>query len=132
VRCSRAVSAEAVGPVSGGAGLLLVRPAAVRVCEPGSASCHVAGSVTDVAFRGRGYELAVELQGGGRVTNVVTSERMARGETVGLQFGPGGCVVFADNDVAPSPQGVHDEPAEIPSTAVLPARSLRATFARRS
>ena len=50
--------------------------------------------VADVAFRGRGYEHAVDLPGSGGLTGVFAETRAARGESVGLRLEPGGCHVF--------------------------------------
>jgi iron(III) transport system ATP-binding protein len=88
------VVAEAIEDIPAGKALLFVRPAAASLCPPGATECHVFGKVADVAFRGRGYELAVDLDGGEQVGNVVASRRVERGETVGLRFGPGGCLLF--------------------------------------
>jgi iron(III) transport system ATP-binding protein len=90
------VSACAIEALSQGEALLLVRPASVRICGPTQDIRHVVGCVSDVAFRGRGYELAVDLSTGHRVSNVVSSQRVARGEVVGLHFEANGCVVFPD------------------------------------
>ncbi|MGD0984334.1 MAG: ABC transporter ATP-binding protein [Acidimicrobiales bacterium] len=93
---SRPIPARAIQPLPVGDALLLVRPAAVSLCPVSGDGCHAVGSVRDVAFRGRGYELAVDLNGGGRVSNVASNVRFTRGETVGLRFDKAGCVVFAD------------------------------------
>jgi iron(III) transport system ATP-binding protein len=55
----------------------------------------VAGIVADVAFRGRGYEHAIDIAGQGRLTGVFAPIRAERGETVGLRLDPAGCHVFA-------------------------------------
>ena len=78
--------------------LLLIRPSAVRLCEARGDGCHAVGTVADVAFRGRGYELAIDLLGGGRITNVTASGRVQRGKVVGLRFEETGCVVFGEAD----------------------------------
>jgi iron(III) transport system ATP-binding protein len=75
--------------------LLMIRPTAVRMCANGSAEPQLSGRVTDVAFRGRGYEHAIDLAGGTRLTGVFADVRAARGETVGLRMDPAGCHVFA-------------------------------------
>jgi iron(III) transport system ATP-binding protein len=96
VEHARPVAARAIENVAAGQALMLVRPAAVRVCGVTSSECHAVGRVSDVAFRGRGYELAVDLRGGDRVSNVAASARATRGDTIGLQFEEAGCVLFAD------------------------------------
>ncbi len=82
---------------TGGAGsepTLVIRPTAVRLCAPGSDRCHFNASVADVAFRGRHYELAVDVDGGGRLTGVQSERRVGRGTAVGLELDPSGCMVF--------------------------------------
>jgi len=74
--------------------VLTVRPAAVRLCAPDSDERHLRGTVTDVAFRDRGYEHAVDLPGLARITGVYAQRRTARGENVGLCLDPEGCLVF--------------------------------------
>ena len=93
---AREVVAEAVGPVPAGRGRLIIRPSAVSLCEATGEDRHVVGTVADVAFRGRGYELAVDLIGGGRVSGVFSSERVARGGNVGLRLAEEGCLVYAE------------------------------------
>jgi iron(III) transport system ATP-binding protein len=75
--------------------LLMIRPTAVRMCANGSAEHYLSGRVTDVAFRGRGYEHAIDVADGTRLTGVFADVRTARGETVGLRMDPAGCHVFA-------------------------------------
>jgi iron(III) transport system ATP-binding protein len=75
--------------------LLMIRPTAVRMCADGSATHHLSGRVTDVAFRGRGYEHAIDIADGTRLTGVFDDVRAARGATVGLRMDPAGCHVFA-------------------------------------
>jgi iron(III) transport system ATP-binding protein len=48
-----------------------------------------------VAFRGRGYEHAIDIPGHGRLTGVFAATRAERGETVGLRLEPAGCHVFS-------------------------------------
>ncbi len=55
---------------------------------------HLSGTVADVAFRGRGYEHAIDAFGHGRLTGIFAPVRAERGETVGLQLDPAGCHVF--------------------------------------
>ncbi len=81
-------------PLPAGSGLLLVRPTGVRLSAPHRGEHHLAGTVADVAFRGRGYEFAVDVPGHGRLTGVFARHRAARGETVGLRLDPEGCHFF--------------------------------------
>ncbi|HUY22055.1 MAG TPA: ABC transporter ATP-binding protein [Acidimicrobiales bacterium] len=91
---SRPLLARVSDALRGDEASLLIRPAAVRLCEARGQGCHAVGTVADVAFRGRGYELAIDLHGGGRMGNVSALGRVARGEVVGLRFDEVGCVAF--------------------------------------
>ncbi len=73
---------------------LMIRPTSVRLCPQDDDECHLAGSVADVAFRGRGYEHAVELDGGTRLTGIFHGRRFARGERVGVAIDHAGCIAF--------------------------------------
>ena len=83
-------------------GSLAIRPTAVRLCDPERGSAHLVGHVADTAFRGRHYELAVDLPAGHRVSGVVSERRVPRGTTVGLQLEPAGCFLFGASDDSPS------------------------------
>jgi iron(III) transport system ATP-binding protein len=61
--------------------------------------------VADVAFRGRGYEHAIDIAGHGRLTNVFADARARRGETVGLRLDAAGCHLFPAR-----PTGAEDAP----------------------
>jgi iron(III) transport system ATP-binding protein len=71
----------------------MIRPTGVELCADGSDGHHLSGRVTDVAFRGRGYEHAVDVDGSTRLTGVARA-RVTRGETVGLRLNPADCHVF--------------------------------------
>ena len=58
----------------------MIRPTGVRMCANGADERHLTGRVTDVAFRGRGYEYAIDLPGLGRLTGVFARHRAGRGE----------------------------------------------------
>ena len=47
-----------------------------------------------MAFRGRGYEYAIDLPGLGRLTGVFARHRAERGDSVGLRLDPEGCHLF--------------------------------------
>jgi iron(III) transport system ATP-binding protein len=47
-----------------------------------------------VAFRGRGYEHAIDLPGLGRLTGVFARHRAERGDSVGMRLDPDGCHLF--------------------------------------
>ena len=110
----RPIAAEAITTLSPGPVVLLVRPAAVRCCEAGGDTADLVGVVADVAYRGRGYELAVDVPGG-RVSGVPSAKRAERGEAIGLRLGPGGCLTFANTKGAaaePPPPPFDDRRAE--------------------
>lgn len=77
-------------------------PTGVRLCGPHEDDHHLAGTVADVAFRGRGYEHAIDIDGHGRVTGVFAPMRAERGEAVGLRLDPFGCHVFASAEASPN------------------------------
>lgn len=76
------------------AGVLLIRPTAVSLAAPDGEGHHLVGTVSDVAFRGRGYEHAVELHDGIRFSGIFAEHRVGRGENVGLRLDTDGCLVF--------------------------------------
>jgi iron(III) transport system ATP-binding protein len=91
-------------PLANGSALLMIRPTGVHLCASHTGEHHLAGIVADVAFRGRGYEHAVDIPGHGRLTGVFSDARTARGQAVGLRLDPGGCHLFAARaDPAPAP-----------------------------
>lgn len=75
-------------------GLLTIRPTAIAICRHDADEHHLVGTVADVAFRDRGYEHAIDIPGYPRLTGVLASGRVDRGDTVGLNFHPEGCMVF--------------------------------------
>jgi iron(III) transport system ATP-binding protein len=81
-------------PLTGTAALVMIRPTGVRLTSNGSDERHLSGRVTDVAFRGRGYEHAIDVNGATRLTGVFADVRAARGEMVGLRMDPAGCHLF--------------------------------------
>jgi hypothetical protein len=80
--------------IAGEMALAMIRPTGVKLCRDGSDDYHLSGRVTDVAFRGRGYEHAIDLDGSTRLTGVFADVRAARGETVRLRLDPAGCHLF--------------------------------------
>jgi iron(III) transport system ATP-binding protein len=82
-----------------------VRPTGVRICPADDAGHHLTGTVADVAFRGRGYDHAIDVPGQGRLTGVFSPARGGRGERVGLRFDPDGCHVFAPPEPGPADPG---------------------------
>jgi iron(III) transport system ATP-binding protein len=86
------------GLKTGDDALLAIRPTGVVLLHPGVADSdapHLTGTVADVAFRGRGYEYAIDLPGLGRLTGVFARHRADRGDSVGLRLDPEGCHLFA-------------------------------------
>jgi hypothetical protein len=79
---------------------VLIRPTGVHLCAPGESGHHLTGRVTDVAFRGRGYEHAIEiaghpqLNGHTQLTGILADIRVPRGETVTLRLDPAACHAF--------------------------------------
>jgi iron(III) transport system ATP-binding protein len=81
-------------PLTGPTALVMIRPTGVRLTSNGSGDPHLSGRVTDVAFCGRGYEHAIDINGTTRLTGVFADARTARGELVGLRMDPAGCHLF--------------------------------------
>ena len=81
--------------------LLAIRPTGVFLAHTEADERHLTGRVADVAFRGRGYEYAIDLPGLGRLTGVFARQRAGRGDEVGLRLDPEGCHLFPA-DVAPA------------------------------
>jgi iron(III) transport system ATP-binding protein len=92
----RPLRARAAGRnIADGDAMLFIRPTGVQLVGAHNGDHHLAGTVADVAFRGRGYEHAIDIAGHGRLTGVFAPVRAERGETVGLRLDPAGCHVFA-------------------------------------
>ena len=85
-----------------GHGSLAIRPTAVRLCDPEGGSANLVGHVADTAFRGRHYELVVDLPAGHRISGVVSERRVPRGTVVGLQLESAGCLLFGASGDSPS------------------------------
>ena len=99
-------------PIGEAAALLMIRPTGVQLCASHTDEHHVTGTVADVAFRGRGYEHAIDIPGHGRLTSVFSNTRADRGELVGLRLDPRGCHLFSAGAQAPaSPPSASLEPA---------------------
>jgi iron(III) transport system ATP-binding protein len=102
---------SAAGLQPGDDALLAIRPTGVSLLGSAAETPHLAGRVADVAFRGRGYEYAIDLAGLGRLTGVFARHRADRGDSVGLRLDPDGCHLFpaaaarqaADGTGAPAP-----------------------------
>lgn len=73
---------------------VLIRPTGVHLCAMGEDGHHLTGRVTDVAFRGRGYEHAIDINGHTQLTGVLSNTRVPRGEQVSLRLDPTACHAF--------------------------------------
>jgi ABC-type Fe3+/spermidine/putrescine transport system ATPase subunit len=82
--------------------LLTIRPTGVFLAHTEADERHLTGRVADVAFRGRGYEYAIDLPGLGRLTGVFARHRASRGDEVGLRQDPEGCHLFPADPAAPA------------------------------
>jgi iron(III) transport system ATP-binding protein len=95
LRLARPLDARPSASINGaGCALLTVRPTAVRICKPDGGEHHILGTVTDVAFRDRGYEHAVDVPGQGIFSGIFGARREGRGQTVGLYLEHSGCMIF--------------------------------------
>jgi iron(III) transport system ATP-binding protein len=81
--------------------LLAIRPTGVVLARHPDDERHLTGRVTDVAFRGRGYEYAIELPGLGLLTGIFARHRADRGVEVGLRLDPEGLHLYPA-DTAPA------------------------------
>jgi iron(III) transport system ATP-binding protein len=90
--------------------LLTIRPTGIFLLRSAEETPHLTGRVADVAFRGRGYEYAIDLPGLGRLTSVFARHRADRGDAVGLRLDPEGCHLFPAEAAAQAPDGT-DAPA---------------------
>jgi iron(III) transport system ATP-binding protein len=100
------------GESGGGTGLLAIRPTAVRLCSAESETAQLMGHVADTAFRGRHYELVVDLPAGTRLTGVVSERRVPRGTAVGIELEAAGCILFSESGHQPTAEGREDGPRE--------------------
>jgi iron(III) transport system ATP-binding protein len=114
----RPARARAAVPLTGGA-ILMIRPTGVKLVGTHLDEHHLAGTVADVAYRGRGYEYAIDLPGHGRLTGVFAPVRANRGENVGLRLEPEHCHVFAAVG-EPLAAPAEDAPDVEPAPALLP------------
>jgi hypothetical protein len=96
-QAARVHARSAIAGLGSDDALLTIRPTAVRICLPDADEHHVVGTVTDVAFRDRGHEHAIDLPGQTMISSVFSEGRVGRGETVGLHFEPSGCMIFPRN-----------------------------------
>jgi iron(III) transport system ATP-binding protein len=102
-------------PAPGDAALLAIRPTGVFLARAEADERHLTGRVADVAFRGRGYEYAIDLPGLGRLTGVFARHRANRGDEVGLRLDPEGCHLFSGDAAAADGAPSADAAASIAS-----------------
>ncbi len=106
------VGGQSSGPGGGNSspiasGMLAIRPTAVRLCTAESESARLRGPVADTAFRGRHYELVVDI-GSWAVGDLQYRHReraagpQRRGTAVGVQLEAAGCIVFSKAEHDPS------------------------------
>jgi len=109
LRAAGGPGSPAVSFEAGADAVLAIRPTGVSVARGGSEERHLTGRVADVAFRGRGYELAIDLPGHGRLTGVFARHRTVRGEEVALRLEPDGCHLFPADPGAGTASGAGAE-----------------------
>jgi len=85
---------------AGARAVLAIRPTGVRLTSASPGEHHLTGVISDVAFRGRGYEHAIDIPGHGRLTGVFSETRAARGDQVGLRLEAAGVHLFPAGDEA--------------------------------
>ncbi|MDA8438230.1 MAG: ABC transporter ATP-binding protein [Propionibacterium sp.] len=103
--------------IDGGARVtLLVRPDAALLTTDTDPRAITTGRVTDIAYRGRGYDHVVDL-GEGRLTGVHDRQAHPRGSSVGVVLDPAGCHATLD----PGSSDPLDRSAGAESTPHLPS-----------
>jgi iron(III) transport system ATP-binding protein len=103
----------------GDSALLAIRPTGVFLAHDEADERHLTGRIADVAFRGRGYEYAIDLPGLGRLTGVFARHRAGRGDAVGLRLDPEGCHLFAGD--AAQADGAASADAATPAASAVSA-----------
>ncbi len=91
--------------------LLAIRPTGILLLRSAEETPHLTGRVADVAFRGRGYEYAIDLPGLGRLTGIFARHRAERGDSVGMRLDPEGCHLFGAGAGAVPAAGAAPNPA---------------------
>ncbi len=96
---------------------LLVRPSGVRIAGHGArkgAVSAMAGVVRDAAFRGWGYEHAVEVAGGQQLTGVAAPGRLRVAQRVELELVEAGCLVAPASAGSPDDLDRSDDASALP------------------
>jgi iron(III) transport system ATP-binding protein len=117
----RPATARAAVPLDGEA-ILMIRPTGVQLVDTHLDEHHLAGTVADVAYRGRGYEHAIDVPGHGRLTGVFAPVRANRGETVGLRLDSENCHLYAadgEQPTSPAEDAAEIEPAAAPAVPFI-------------
>jgi iron(III) transport system ATP-binding protein len=83
--------------------MVAVRPTGVRITSVTDEAAELTGHVTDVAFRGRGYEHAIDVDGHGRFTGIFSDTKATRGDQVGLRLVSEGCHRFPADAIPAQP-----------------------------
>lgn len=99
------VLARPIGAAApGDAVRILVRPAATTLSREGTVAGPfeerntLPGIVTDVAYRGRGYDHVVDCEGAGTLSSVYSAEAHGRGERVKVHLDPQGCLGYRHDE----------------------------------
>jgi iron(III) transport system ATP-binding protein len=108
-----------LGP--GSSALLAIRPTGVILLHDSAQQPHLTGLVADVAFRGRGYEYAIDLPGLGRLTGVFARHRADRGDSAGLRLDPAGCHLFPASAAQTPPAAAGENGTGSPAPSVVSA-----------
>jgi len=89
------LTATAMSPLkAGNAVQVMLRPTAVRICDPEARGADLRAVVRDGAYHGRGYDYVLDLGPEVTVTGIFDRRRLGRGETVGLHLDPNGALAF--------------------------------------
>lgn len=75
--------------------------------------------VTDVAYRGRGYDHVVECDGAGALSSVHAAQARARGERTQIHLDPDGCLAFRHDAAGAQPPGAAGQ-TSLATTATTP------------
>ena len=117
------IRARPVGAVRSGAALqVLVRPGAASLTDHTDTRARTRGTVTDIAYRGNGYDHIVEVPEG-RLTSVHDRTAHPRGARVGVLLDPTGCHATTDDPADAAPQADGPQHHE---TGVHPGEGLSA------
>jgi iron(III) transport system ATP-binding protein len=108
---------------AGAAAQVLLRPNAVRICRADAEAARLRGTISDVAFRGGGYDYVVEIGSGLKLAGLSHRRRHPRGDQVGLHLDPLGCFAY------PADPTSRDHPplavANLPPDATDPTTTRR-------